>query len=197
MITKDPIDLTTFTNVTLTYTVGTYQTNGTFTDDKYSIYMASGGTIADFLQVDPVDTRLVTDDCPSTEEDGSLSGAVVEIDASAFDGQQVYLAFRHFDSFDINSVLLDDITVSGDTSLGIVNPDFRNLSHFVDINGNLNIRNSIVIDKVQISSIDGSVLFNEKTNQEHAQIDLNMLSKGLYLVTIYVNESSQSFKIVK
>jgi hypothetical protein len=198
LITKDPIDLTTFSNVMITFTVGTYQTNGTFVDDKYSIYMATtGGTIADFLQVSPIDTRLVSDDCPSTEEDGSLSGAVVEIDASAFDGQQVYLAFRHFESQDINSVLLDDITVSGDTSLGIVNPDFRNLSHFVDINGYLNIRNSIVIDEVQISSINGSVLFNEKTNQEQAQIDLNMLSKGVYLVTIYVNESSQSFKIVK
>ena len=197
LITKDPIDLTTFTNVTLTYTVGTYQINGTFTDDKYSIYMASGGTVADFLQVSPIDTRLVTDDCPSTEEDGSLSGAIVEIDASAFDGQQVYLAFRHFDSQDINSVLLDDITVSGDSSLGVINPNFRNLSHFVDVNGYLNIRNSIAIDKVQITSTNGSVLINKITDEEQLQIDLSIMSKGVYLVTVFVNNSTQTFKIIR
>lgn len=197
LITKDPIDLTTFTNVMLTYTVGTYQTNGTFTDDKYSIYMASGGTVADFLQVSPIDTRLVSDDCPSTEEDGSLSGAIVEIDASAFDGQQVYLAFRHFDSQDINSVLLDDITVSGDSSLGVINPNFRNLSHFVDVNGYLNIRNSIAIDKVQITSTNGSVLINKITDEEQLQIDLSIMSKGVYLVTVFVNNSTQTFKIIR
>lgn len=197
LITKDPIDLTEFSEVTLTYTVGTYQTNGTFTDDKYSIYFAAGGTVADFLQVDPLVTRLVSDDAPSTAEDGSLSAATVTLDASDFDGQAVYLAFRHFDSQDINSVLIDDVIVEGNSSLGLTNANFDNFTHFVDLNNYLNIKNSIPIDDVLIYGIGGNLIISKSIHADNARIDLSRLSTGVYLVTVVANDSDKTFKLVK
>jgi len=197
LITKDPIDLTQFTDVSLTYTVGTYQVNGTFTDDKYSIYFATGGTVADFLQVDPLVTKLVSDDAPSTEEDGSLSAATVTLDASDFDGQAVYLAFRHFDSQDINSVLIDDVIVEGDSSLGLTNPNFDNFTHYVDVNNYLNLRNSMPIEDVFVYGVSGNLVISKSVNSDNTQIDLSKLSTGVYIVTVTSNNSNKTFQLLK
>ena len=76
--------------------------NGSYPADKYSVYVATGNTVADFTT--PLFT-IVPDSSHGTWTQQTL-------DLSAYAGQQVYVAFRHYDCTDMNYVMLDDITIT-------------------------------------------------------------------------------------
>jgi len=195
LVTKDPIDLTSVTGTTISFIVGTYQTNGTFIDDKYSIYMTETNDIADLLTATPIDTRLVSDDMTADAADGSASSALVTIDASAFDGQSVYLTFRHFDSVDINSVLLDDITVDG--ILGTTDESFNNFNYFINANSQLVLSASTSLENVQLFNLLGQQVVSQKLSNTNETVDIASLNSGIYVAKVSVEGRTKSFKIIK
>ena len=79
-----------------------FKVNASYPADKYSVYVATGNSVADFT------TPLFTIVPDSTHGDWTQQ----TIDLSAYAGQQVYVAFRHYDCTDMNYVLLDDITIT-------------------------------------------------------------------------------------
>ena len=195
LITSEPIDLTSYSGTSITYTVGTYQTNGTFISDKYSIYMATGNGVGDFLNETPIVTKLVGDDCPSDEEDGSASAATLTVDASAYDGQVVYLCFRHYDTTDENSVLIDDIIVDGTLSVG--EEIFNGFNYFVDNNSQLQLRANNVMSEVALYNLLGQQVIVNKLNDTNAAVNMANLTSGVYIATVSIDGQNKSFKIVK
>ncbi len=195
LITSDPIDLSGSTGTTITYLVGTYQTDGNFIDDKYSIYMSTSNAVLDILAETPIATKLVSDDVTAIAGDGSDSAAQVTVDASAYDGQLVYLTFRHYDSVDINSVLLDDISVDGTLSVG--DETFNGFDYFIDANNQLNLRANAPLESVQLFNILGQQVVTQKLAAQSEVIDISSLNTGVYIATINIDGQKKSFKIIK
>ncbi len=195
LITKNPIDLTGSTGTTISYLVGTYQTDGNFIDDKYSVYMTTSNTIGDLLVATPIDTRLVSDDVTASAGDYTDSAASVTIDASAYDGQMVYLTFRHFDSVDINSVLLDDITVDG--TLGTTDETFNGFNFYQDVNNVLHMSANTSLENIQIFNVLGQQVISQKLSSSNETIDLASYKTGIYIAKVSIEGKTKSFKIIK
>ncbi|HAT63017.1 MAG TPA: hypothetical protein DCS66_00220 [Flavobacteriaceae bacterium] len=195
LVTKTPLNLSNSTGSSLTYTVGTYQVNGTFINDKYSIYLTDSNAVLDILAATPVVTKFVGDDCPSNQADGSESAATLTVDISAFDGQVVYLTFRHYDTTDENSVLIDDVIVDG--ILAVSDQNFNGFTYFVDANNQLNLSASIAMEKVALYNVLGQEVLSAKLSSNSEVIDISGLNSGVYIATVSIEGQVKSFKIVK
>ena len=75
--------------------------DGDYPADHYSVYIASGNSIATFLATDAVVSYTL-----STDE---WTKRTVNLDAYA--GQDVYVAFRHHDCYDEFIMMIDDIAI--------------------------------------------------------------------------------------
>ena len=126
--------------------------------------MTTSNDIATLLTATPIVTKLTSDDVNPTAGDGSDSSASVTVDASAYDGQVVYLTFRHFESFDINSVLLDDISVDG--ILGITDTSFNNFNYYVNANNHLILSATTSIENIQLFNLLGQEVISQKLSNK-------------------------------
>ncbi len=81
-----------------------FMVDASYPADKYSVYVSTGNTVSDFTT--PLFT-IVPDNTHGTWTQQTL-------DLSAYAGQQVYLAFRHYDCSDEDFILLDDISITVD-----------------------------------------------------------------------------------
>ena len=98
LITNDPIDLTGVSDGVLSFTFGTYQTNGTFLEDRLAVYVSTSNDPATII----TETAVFDDQIGNqvAADDGGANSAInIDVDLAAFSGMQVYVAFRHFDTF--------------------------------------------------------------------------------------------------
>lgn len=194
LTTKNPLDLTHATGTSLTYTVGSYQINGIDIADKYSIYLTTSNNPADIALETPVITKLVSDDAPCNQADGSASAATVTIDISAYEGQLVYLTFRHYDSEDENSVLIDDVLVDG--ILAVADPSFNNFDYYV-ANNELNLTANTTMSQVSLYNVLGQQVVSQKLNNTNEVVSISSLNPGVYIANVSIEGASKTFKIVK
>ena len=195
LITLQPLDLTASTGTTLDFLVGTYQTNGTFLDDKYSVYLTASNDPTVIVGETPVLTKFVGDDVAGDQADGSASAAAISVDISAFDGQVVYLTFRHYDSVDVNSVLIDDVIVDG--VLAVADQTFNSFKYYVDANGQLNLSANSTMESVVLYNVLGQQVVSQKLANTNEIVNISALNTGLYIATVSIDGNTKSFKIVK
>ncbi len=194
LITKDPIDLTNVTGTTINYVVGSYQTNGSFIADKYSVYLTTSNDPTVIETETPITTRTVGDDAPCDQADGSASAASISLDASAFDGMVVYLTFRHYDTVDENSVIIDDVEVDGVLSVG--DESFNNFNYFI-ANNVLNLTASTSMDSVIIHNVIGQQVMDRQLSSTSEAIDISALKSGIYLATVSIEGARKTIKFVR
>jgi len=195
LTTSSLIDLSGVSGTQISFIVGSYQTNGTFTDDLYSVYLSTSNDPADIINETPLTTRFVTEDAACDLEDGSNSAGTVSLDASSYDGQSVYLTFRHYDTFDMNSVLIDDVMVG--SNLSTEDMTIEDFKYFIDGNNQLNISSNNVFKNIYVYSILGKQVINQDLNNYSEVINLSNLSKGIYIARfVCENSSEKSIKIV-
>lgn len=195
LVTMAPLDLTSATGTSLTFLVGSYQVSGLFIADKFSVYLTASNDPAVIAGETPVLTALVSDYAACDQADGSASAAPVTIDLSAFDGQTVYLTFRHYDTVDENSVLIDDISV--DAVLAVSDQEFNNFKYFVDANAQLNLSASTSMESLSLYNVLGQQVVSQKLNNTNEVIDISALRSGIYLASVTIEGNTKSFKIVK
>ena len=195
LTTSSAIDLYGVSGTTVQFMVGSYQINGTYTDDLYSVYLSTSNDPADIINETPITTRFVTEDAACDIEDGSNSAAIVSVDASQYDGQTVYLTFRHYDTYDMNSVLIDNVIVG--SNLGTEDMTIENFKYFMDDNNQLNISSNNIFKNIYVYSILGKQVINQELNNYSEVINLSNLSKGVYIARfVCENSSEKSIKIV-
>lgn len=195
LITKTPIDLSGSTATEISFAVGTYQTGGTFLDDQYAVYMSTSNDPSTISGETPIYQALVGDDVTAAAGDGSDSAAALTLDASAYDGQSVYLIFRHWNTFDQNSVLIDDVAVTGTLSVG--DQSFSNFVHFVDSSNVLRLSASEPMESVQLFNVLGQLVINNELNSNREGINIDSLNQGVYITRVTINGQTKTFKIVK
>lgn len=192
LITNDLLNLNGATG-DMTFTMGTYQTNGTFIGDRLAIYLSTSNDPGVISGETPVFDMTVADVTPAT--DGATSGADVTVDISAFIGQQVYLVFRHFDTTDENSVLIDNIVVEG--SLGTDSEAFESFSYFVDANNRLNLNANTTLENVTLTNVLGQQVISQKLTTSSEVVDMSSLTRGMYIATVTMDGAKKSFKVIK
>ena len=195
LITSQPIDLSASTGTTLSFLVGSYQTNGSFLGDKYSVYLTASNDPTVIVGETPVLTRLVSDDVAGDQADGSASAALIFVNISAFDGQVVYLTFRHYDSDDENSVLIDDVVVDG--VLAVADQTFNSFKYYVDANNQLNLSADISMESVVLYNVLGQQVVSQKLANTNEIVNISALQSGIYIAKVSIDGNSKSFKIVK
>ena len=72
-----------------------------YPQDKYSVYIATGNTVADFTATTPVHTEVI--------QSGDWTGHMVDL--SDYAGQTIYVAFRHYDCSDLFVMKIDEVKV--------------------------------------------------------------------------------------
>ncbi len=197
LTTTNPLDLTNIGSTMLTYTVGTYQTSGAFIADQYSIYLTTSNAVVDINAATPVTTRLVSDDVAADSGDGANSASVVNIDVSMYDGQIVYLTFRHFGTFDENSVLIDDVTVEG-IVLSVEEFELNQITHTFNQDSKiLTLESQKVLKSISIYNILGQETLKVDLNNTRSELNLSTLQAGIYIAKIIGNNNAtKTIKLV-
>jgi len=115
-----------------------------YPEEKYSVYISTtGNTIADFTAA-PLFTEICTE--------AMAEGVVRSIDISQFAGQDIWIAFRHYDCTDNFRINLDDISVIANynqatliggfyvycngVKVGTVGKDVHTYTHKIGVSGN-------------------------------------------------------------
>ena len=183
------VDLTNYTESTLTFYGGQQYTDDYATD--YSIRVSTTSA------TDPLTFDVVT---PYTEADFSnittaalQAGDLKTVDLSIYDGQQIYIAFVMIQD-DGDNWFVDDVNVTG--TLSTTNFDNATISFYPNPTKNiLNINSSESIAKIEIYSILGNLI---KTATATTQIDLTELSSGSYLAKVTATDGRvKTEKVIK
>jgi hypothetical protein len=104
-------------------------------------------------------------------------------------------------AFGSNSVIkfcADDVFIAklGGLSLNLNEQDISEISLFPNPAKNFFYVNGIVLDKIEVMSLDGKTIFTKEIENPTSRIELDQLSHGIYLVKCYSKEDMYYQKIV-
>ena len=177
-------------NVTLSWVVTA--ADASFADENYTVYVATGNTVSDFLSASISFNEIVTDNGP-----GGLDNPYTKtLDISSLAGNMVYVAFRHHGVTDEFTIEIDDVKVESE-NLSIEDFETFNFNYFVDSQNHLNLSANQAFDQVQLHNLLGQQVLNQKLSAQDERIDLNSLTTGVYLAKVQINDATKTFKIVK
>ena len=148
--------------------------------EYYAVYVSTTNDVNALMGTTPLYSGYATEDW-----------VLKTVDLSAYAGQTVYVAFRHYNVSDMFYIDIDDISIALGT--GIEDHDM-NISVFPNPATN-NI--SVIgdgIQEVQILDINGRTLM---TFNEGGQLNIGKLADGMYLVRIVTENGVQMNKIIK
>lgn len=118
----------------------------------------------------------------------------IQVDISAFAGQEVQVVFRHYNCTDIAFLAIDDIEVLQTPALVVLDTNKINAevypnpaSDFVQVKGIDNIQ------KIRIFDMNGKMVFESQS----ARADIRKLPSGQYTMNIYTSAKIISKKIIK
>lgn len=192
LITKDPITLGTGTEVQ--FLMGSYQTNGTFLGDRLSVYLSATNNTTTISSLTPIWTGTVGDVCAC--DSNANNAALVTADGSAYNGQTVYLVFRHHDTFDENSVLIDNVVVNSNLSISDNNIDGFNY-YFSPQSQNLTINATEPFSNITVFNVLGQQVVNKNLSSTNEVINLSSIKSGVYIVNVIANGQTTTFKLAK
>lgn len=159
-----------------------------YAGEHYGVYISTTGT-------------ATTDFTLLYEETVTASGAKAQgiwrqrnVDLSSYTGT-VYLAWRHFNCYDMFWLNIDDITINS-TITGINNDNSKVLNIFPNpANDVLNV-NFAEGAKIQIVNNLGQVVYSIENAQEFNKIDVSAFEAGSYFVKITKDNSVTNHKVV-
>jgi hypothetical protein len=180
-------------NDSLYYVVSAF--SETFPNEFYSVLVAVNSTEPDDF------VELFSETLSSTEWKGR------SIDLSDYAGQTVYIAFRHHNSFDQSSLLLDAIALPGvelencDVVLSARSSEKTEFSLFPNpSNGQVTVggSNFAGMSNLQVFDLTGSLVYQQVIviNNDSQSIDLSNLERGAYLISISNDSQTGTEKLI-
>lgn len=186
------IDLTNETGNTITLTWVVTAADASFADENYTVYVATGNTVADALAATISFNEIVTDNGP-----GGLDNPYTKtLDISSLAGSVVYVAFRHHNVSDEFTIEIDDVTVDSQT-LGTTDFDPLNFNYFVDAQNKLNLSANESFSSVKLFNLLGQEVLAKSLSNQNESIDINALNSGVYLAQVQISGKMETFKFVK
>lgn len=152
-----------------------------YADEYYSVYISTEPTTTMAESTTPVFEGMVTADW-----------ARQTVDLSAYNGQTVYVGFRHHNCSDMFFLKIDDLYV-GTAQVGIDDVVENNISVYPNPTSGLLHVDGEGIVSVEILDVNGRTVMN--TNG--GTIDLSTLDNGVYMVRTTTDNGVSLKKIVK
>jgi len=198
LITTNPIDLTGASGlIELKFMVGTYQTNGNYIADQYAIYFSDSNDPATISGETPLYSGMLSDLMAADQSDGSASAVQQTIDLSSFAGTSKYLVFRHYNTTDENSVLIDEVVVEAAAVASVDANELTDFNYFYASNA-LTIRsNSSVFNSISIVDITGKTILSKNLHSSNETISMSNVSEGLYIAKVTTQDDKiKTFKFI-
>lgn len=176
--------------ITLTWFVSA--SDAAYADENYTVYVASGNTVADLTSSSISFNELVTDNGPG----GSDNFYEKTLDITSLAGETVYVGFRHHDVSDVFTIEIDDVSVT--TEPNASNDQF--VAHnfkFFNTSETLNLSANTNIDSIEIFNSLGQKVGAHNLDSMNSEINISNLSSGLFIAKVNIGESSETFKFVK
>lgn len=162
----------------LTYYVRAVDPN--YNTDKYAVYVSTTGNNASDFSGNPLFTE---NNLPATY-------TMRTVDLNAYAGQEVYIAFRHYDVSDVYWVLIDDVAVTGSAS---INSADQNISIYPNPTTN---KVSVVADNLEsITVMDAAGRVVMTTI--NSTVDMSSLSQGVYMFRVATANGVFNQKVVR
>lgn len=128
-----------------------------------------------------------SDALPETTDEWVTRSFDIEIPVS---GDPFYISFTTFNRRG-NNLLLDNIQIGG--PLQVVNPEAPDFSLFPNPNqGSFRIESGEIIQSFEVFDQTGRMVKQGSLNAQNAELSLNDLSKGVYLIQLNFSENQQA-----
>lgn len=161
-----------------------YAADQDYPGDNYAVYVSTGNNVSDF-------TTMIWE--------GSNSGTSAWVkhiaNITGFANQDVYIAFRHYNSNDVYWLLIDDITVSAGLSANaaIDGVNEANVVLFPNPTSDMVNVQAEGLKSVQVYDMSGRVVLNS-TN---SSIDMSQMANGVYMFRVSTESGVSTLKVVK
>ena len=173
------------TSAELSYTEGT-GTDPNFFAETYDVIVTTSSAEADILAATPVFTTTIAQQGAQT----------ITVDLVAFEGQDIFISFRHRDTTDEFILGLDNVIVTAET-LSVDDVNSIGFSQYMDTASNLNLRANVALENVELFNIVGQQVMSQKLSSNDASISLSSLTDGVYIARVTVEGQTETFKIIK
>ncbi|NVO02191.1 MAG: T9SS type A sorting domain-containing protein [Bacteroidetes bacterium] len=119
----------------------------------------------------------------------------ITVPLSAYNGQNVYVAFRHWNVTDMFYLKLDDVSI--DLATGISNTDLdNNISVYPNPARNIiNINSTEKISNVKVMNVVGSTIYNEAVNSNNFKLNSSNYNAGIYFIQLDTKNGTITKKI--
>jgi hypothetical protein len=171
-------------DVNLTYYVGS-GTDTSFFSETYSITVTASSDEADILAATPVFTTTLA----------FQGGEYNTISLNDFIGQDVYIAFRHHDTFDQWLLGIDEISVDSEI-LSVTDNQFDGFRYFVNAE-ELNLIAKKPMEHFKLYNILGQEVISQRLANTTEIIDLSALRTGVYIAKVSIDGATRSVRILK
>ena len=176
-----PIELDNITaegqEIELTFRVGPGASTPAFRQEHFSVMVSY--TDLDPESFDEVYAETISEDHPQNE----LQERSVEL--SYYEGQTVYVAFRHHDVEDMDRLLLTGIKIEmhGEDDTRTIEPDLISMEAYPNpARERLNIRADAPIQEVMLIGMQGNVVYHGQPDSADYVMNLQGLSEGTYIL---------------
>ncbi|MDD2413104.1 MAG: choice-of-anchor J domain-containing protein [Bacteroidales bacterium] len=157
-------------------------------EEKYSVLVSTTGTsTTDFTEI-------------HTQTLSSGVFSEVALPLSAYNGQSIYIAFRHYDCTDNFFMKIDDISVKVASGVGVNSATASSYNVYPNpAKNNIRVESNQTINMVRILNVLGQEVYSEALSNNSTVINVANLRSGIYFVNIETNEGvkTQRVSIVK
>ncbi len=115
-----------------------------------------------------------------------------------FAGQDVYVAFRHFNTTDQWILGIDDVSVTYGATGSLEDLQALGFTYYPNpVNDVLNLKADVSINEISISNLLGQEVYRSTPNMLQQTVDFSNLETGVYMVSVSIDGNEGTFKIVK
>nr|WP_322624759.1 choice-of-anchor J domain-containing protein [uncultured Flavobacterium sp.] len=182
---------------TLSYLTGYTYYSPQSEADWLSVYVVTPDmqSVDDIIANDPIYTNIF--DTPTTAT--YVPEAIpVSVSLADYAGEVIALAFRHYNGYDQELVMLDSVLVTAGVN-GVADNKFTSLTLSPNpTNSVVNIANAGLVSNVSVVDLNGRVVKSSSfANVENPQVNISDLANGVYMMTINSDKGAVTKKIVK
>lgn len=169
-------------NITLTWWDYAYD-NSDYAEHYSVLLSTTGMQTADFT----VNLFETTIDAPRTWQQRT-------VDLSAYSGQTVRIAFRHYDCTDQNALFIDDIEIDGTGDADIATAEAQDVTLAPNpTTGLVHIECAQTVQRVEVCDLMG----RKVCTAQSADLDLSALPAGIYLLRIATDDGIAIRRVVR
>ncbi|KQO34368.1 hypothetical protein ASF10_01205 [Flavobacterium sp. Leaf82] len=162
--------------------------------DVITIEFKPGQTLGD-LVIDGQNIKWYSNQNPLSGNTTKFTEATLPLTTVLVDGTKYYA------SQTINGIeSIDRLAVTAKLNGSLSTPDIAlpNFRFYPNpVHHTLTIDNVAVIDEIEIISVSGKSILNQKVNNTHSEIDLSNVSSGFYFLKVKSEGKTKTIKIVK